>query len=90
MQAKKDEVQSLIRQSTLTENQKEEQMFFTYYPNSINLNTRTLIDDLNAIPEDGSFVVRLIQAKQRYALATEKAVLETINKQIEEYSKIVI
>lgn len=90
MQAKKDEVQSLIRQSTLTENQKEEQMFFTYYPNSINLNTRTLIDDLNAIPEDGSFVVRLMQAKQRYALATEKAVLETINKQIEEYSKIVI
>lgn len=90
MQAKKNEVQSLIRQSTLTESQKEEQMFFTYYPNSINLNTRMLIDDLNAIPEDGSFVVRLMQAKQRYALATETAVLETVKKQIEEYSKIKI
>lgn len=90
MQAKKNEVQSLIRQSTLTESQKEEQMFFTYYPNSINLNTRMLIDDLNAIPEDGSFVVRLMQAKQRYASATETTVLETVKKQIEEYSKIKI
>lgn len=90
MQVKKDEVQTLIKQSVLSESQKEEQMFYTYYPNSINLNTRMLIDDLNAIPEDDSFLIRLIQVKQRYALATETAVLETVKKQMEEYSKIKI
>ena len=88
MESIKIEIQDLIKTSNISEEKKEEYLSHTYYPETLSLSTLSLIDKFDTI-ENGSNVEPQIMSK-KYDFANEVAliIIQTANKQVEIYNKI--
>lgn len=88
MESTKIEIQDLIKTSNISEEKKEEYLSHTYYPETLSLSTLSLIDKFDTI-ENGSNLEPQIMSK-KYDFANEVAliIIQTANKQVEIYNKI--
>lgn len=89
MDAIKEDVQTIIKQSPLSEDKKEEFLSYTYYPESLSLSTLSLIDKLDAI-NDTSFTSQILAKKSEFADEVAASIVNTSNLQIQMYNKIKI
>lgn len=86
----KSEVQTMIKSSSISEEKKDGFLSFTYYPETLSLSTRSLIDKFDNITCDLNFASQIISEKAKFANEVALSIKETVNKQIEVYNKIVI
>lgn len=85
----KSDVQNVINQSSLSEEEKQACLNFTYYVNRINISMSKFIDDLNAITHDSSFIDKVNILRLRFAKEASDNIMNTAKMQIEEYNKII-
>lgn len=83
------DVQNAINQSSLSEEEKQACLNFTYYVNRINISMSKFIDDLNAIAQDISFVDKVNVLRLRFAKEVSDYIINAAKMQIEEYKKII-
>ena len=83
------DVQNAINQSSLSEEEKQACLNFTYYVNRINISMSKFIDDLNAIDQDISFVDKVNVLRLRFAKEVSDYIINAAKMQIEEYKKII-
>lgn len=83
------DVQNAINQSSLSEEEKQACLNFTYYVNRINISMSKFIDDLNAIAQDISFVDKVNVLRLRFAKEVSDYIINAAKMQIEEYNKII-
>ena len=85
----KSDVQNAINQSSLSEEEKQTCLNFTYYVNRINISMSKFIDDLNGITHNASFVDKVNILRLRFAKEASDYIMNTAKMQIEEYNKII-
>lgn len=83
------DVQNAINQSSLSEEEKQACLNFTYYVNRINISMSKFIDDLNAIAQDISFVDKVNVLRLHFAKEVSDYIINAAKMQIEEYNKII-
>lgn len=84
----KSDVQNTINQSSLSEEEKQACLNFTYYVNRINITMSEFIDDLNGIVKDDFFIDKVNSLRLRFAKEVSDYIMNTAKMQIERYNKI--
>lgn len=90
METQKSIVQNIIQQSSTSAEQREAAMVHTYYPCSISVTTRGLIDSLYSLKKDDTFLSQVELLKSRFAQEVQTAIMRTVNEQIKEYEQITL
>lgn len=90
MDSLKSEVQSMIKSSSISEEKKDEYLSFTYYPETLSLSTRNLIDKFDTVINGSDFGSQIISEKVKFANEVSLSIKGTVNKQVEVYNKIII
>lgn len=90
MDSLKDEVQNMIKSSSISEEKKDELLSFTYYPETLSLSTLNLIDKFDTVINGSNIVSQINSEKAKFANEVALSIKGTVNKQIEVYNKIII
>lgn len=88
MDEEKMKVQHLIDASSLSPEEKSSAKSLTYMYQELILNTKSVIDDLNNIPDNSSFSQLAKNVMLQFSDNCKKDVMRTLNEQIETYRNI--
>lgn len=88
MEEQKIKVQRVIDQSSLSPEEKSEAKYRTYMYQELNLNTKSIIDSLNKLPNNDSFFMQAKNVMKQFSENCQKNVLRVANEQIDIYKDI--
>ena len=87
MDSVKMDIQRAIKQSSLSEEKKDEYIALTYYPETLSLSTLPLIDGLESV---GDSIDNILLKKSDFANEVARNIIHTANRQVEIYNKITL
>lgn len=88
MDSVKNDLQTTIKTSTLSEEKKEEYLSYSYYPETLPLSTLGLIDKLDSITDSIGFTSQVLDKKEEFAKEVALCIINTASAQIKSYNKI--
>ncbi len=88
MDSIKNDVQSIIKESNIPNEKKDEYLSLTYYPETLPLSTLSLLDKFDTINNMSDVASQLLVKKSDFANEVALKIINTANSQIKTYSKI--
>ena len=90
MDSIKSEVQNMIKNSSASDEKKDEYLSYTYYPETLSLSTLNLLDKFDKINLGPNITAKIISKKAEFANEIALEIINTANIQVRTYDNILI